>query len=233
MEADQLARLIDRTDAEDQVDLEQFDLGDRERLRIRLLVESSRLIRDEGPEAFSLRRIAEASNTSTQMIYTLFGGKDGLSHALWEAGAELLALKCDEIPDEAPPLERLYALGRTYRQTALDDPVIYDAMFGSPMGGSGFRPPEPQAKRRTRVFRMLVECVEECIEEGVLEAEDPRHVADTFWAVAHGVIDFEIAGYYETEEEGREHFRTAHRALLRGFGAEDVTFPQPTTPTGV
>ncbi len=232
MEPEKLARLIDRKKSVDapEVDLDALDLDDRERLRLRLLMESARLIREEGAEAFSLRRIAEASETSTQMIYTLFGGKEGLIEALWEGSSELLALKCREIPDDAPPLERLIELGLTYRETALEDPVIYDALFGGPV--SGFRPPGPEAKRRTRVFRMLVDCVEDCIGEDVLEADDPRPVAETLWAVAHGVIDFQIAGYYETEKEGRERFITAQRAVLRGFGVRDFPVLDDPVPAG-
>lgn len=231
MEPEELARLIDRKKSEpSEVDLEALDLGDRERLRLRLLMESARLIREEGGDSFSLRRIAEASETSTQMIYTLFGGKEGLIEALWEGSSELLAVKCREIPDDAPPLQRLVELGLTYRETALEDPVIYDALFGGPV--SGFRPPGPEAKRRTKVFRMLVDCVEDCIEAGVLEAEDPRPVAETLWAVAHGVIDFQIAGYYGTEEEGRKRFVTAQQAVLRGFGVRDFSAVEAPAPAG-
>lgn len=233
MQPSELARFIDRSRADREAALAEMDLEDRERLKIRLVMESARLIREDGAEGFSLRRVAEASSTSTQMIYTLFGGKKGLIRALWEASFELLAYKCRRIPDELSPLQRLLKVGEIYRQTALEDPVIYDALFGGPV--SGFRPPDPEIPRRTEVFRMIVDCVRECMETGLLEADDPDDVAEILWAVAHGVIDFEIAGYYDNEGEGRKHFMTAQRAVLRGFGGEDVrdaaASKQTVTPT--
>lgn len=221
MPSRELAQLIEASPDPGSPDLAGKDLDDRERLRIRLVVETARVIREEGSEGFTLRRVAAACDTSTQMIYTLFGGKEGLVQALWEASFELLAVKCQRIPDELPPLRRLLRLAALYRRTALEDPVIYDALFGGPL--SGFRSPHPRIPRRTVVFQRLVHCVEECMEAGSLESHDPHEVAEILWAVGHGVIDFEIAGYYENEDAGQKHYMRAQYAILRGFGARDLT----------
>ncbi|KEQ53887.1 TetR/AcrR family transcriptional regulator [Sphingobium chlorophenolicum] len=52
-------------------------------MRAVLLGAAAVLLSEEGPSALTVRRVADAVNASTKMIYTHFGGKDGLFDALY------------------------------------------------------------------------------------------------------------------------------------------------------
>ena len=55
--------------------------------RRRQVVEAAaRVLAEDGPHGLSLRRIAAEAGASTQIVYTLFGGKPGLADALYGEG---------------------------------------------------------------------------------------------------------------------------------------------------
>ncbi|MEU4510255.1 TetR/AcrR family transcriptional regulator [Nonomuraea wenchangensis] len=55
-------------------------------VRTAILDTATHLLVTEGPGALTVRRIAGEAGCSTKVIYTLFGGKDGLVEALWLEG---------------------------------------------------------------------------------------------------------------------------------------------------
>jgi AcrR family transcriptional regulator len=55
---------------------------------------------------------------STTVLFTMFGGKEGLADALYREGFERLTRRLERVPDE-DPLARLGALGHAYRANAL------------------------------------------------------------------------------------------------------------------
>src|SRR4028118_1227581 len=78
----------------------------------------ARLIAGEGPPALSLRRLAAAAGGSTQLVYTLFGGKPGLADALYAEGFRRLggAMRT-ALAQASPPVgdpARLLVLAQAY-----------------------------------------------------------------------------------------------------------------------
>src|SRR5918993_359272 len=62
----------------------------QEALRRALLDAASGLLLEEGPGALTMRRVAGAGGCSTTVLYTMFGGKEGLADALYREGFERL-----------------------------------------------------------------------------------------------------------------------------------------------
>src|SRR4051812_23804404 len=86
--------------------------------RRRQVVEAAaRVLAEDGPHGLSLRRIAAEAGGSTQIVYTLFGGKPGLADALYAEGfrrlAQAMVGELAAAPNPGDP-ERLKALGRAY-----------------------------------------------------------------------------------------------------------------------
>src|SRR5579872_7259824 len=93
-------------------------------LRQGMLDAATRLLTEEGPAALTVRRVAESVNCSTTLLYSLFGGKDGLSNALYLEGFARLkvefaanSVKLTKAKGEAG-LQRLNALAQIYHQYA-------------------------------------------------------------------------------------------------------------------
>lgn len=188
--------------------------------RRELLEAAESLLAEKGPDALSLRPIAERAGVSTQMIYTLFGGKPELLRALHRYGYAKLADYLEDIPETDAPREELAALGRAYRRFALDHPALYRVMTGPP------RTDHDRARaaedRETRSFQILEDCIRRCIRDGHYAADaDPREAADVHWSMVHGAVGLEVAGFYDDPEVADARFERALRAVAAGFRATD------------
>lgn len=191
----------------------------REAQRRAVLDCASRLLEDEGPDALTVRRVAGRVGCSTTVLYTMFGGKPGLAEALWCEGFERLraALAAVVEPD---PLDRLAALGRAYRDSALAHRSYYAVMFQRPIPRFSPSPDAQTASRR--VLQLLIDAVRACIDAGVFRPADPAHVARVLWAAAHGSVSLELAGY-----EGAVDAQGRYDDLLAAAAAWFMETPAP------
>ncbi|MFC7587346.1 TetR/AcrR family transcriptional regulator [Nonomuraea antimicrobica] len=141
-------------------------------VRAAVLEAAKRLLATEGPGALTVRRIAGEVGCSTKVIYTLFGGKDGLSEALWLEGFARFERRLVEVPPDDDKLARLHAGLLAYREYALSEPDYYRVMFQGAM--PGFRPGPEALLAAKRTFDLLVRGVAECLEAGVLRGPRRR-----------------------------------------------------------
>lgn len=171
--------------------------------RRREVVEAAaRLLAEEGPHGLSLRRISAAAGGSTQLVYTLFGGKRGLADALYAEGFGRLSAACRGALAECPPPgdpERLMAIGRAYRAFAQAEPAFFAVMFGKAI--PGFTPTSTTAGScRASTFGSLVAEVQACLDAGTLVGDDAEELARLCWVTVHGVSALEAAGMLRSED---------------------------------
>jgi AcrR family transcriptional regulator len=158
-------------------------------LRARLLARAATVLSAGGPDALSLRRLAADVGTSTTAVYSLFGGKPGLVHAVFEAAFRRFAEHLAGAGDTGDPLEDITRLGLAYRRSALADPHLYRVMFG----GELRLPAEPRLLAlAARPFSMLVTAVTSAVEAGLLISTEPAAIATTLWAMVHGLVSLEL-----------------------------------------
>ncbi|MGW0753976.1 TetR/AcrR family transcriptional regulator [Streptomyces sp. NPDC002587] len=107
-------------------------------VRATILDRAIHLLVAAGPAALTMRRIAADIGSSTKVLYTMFGGKEGLIDALYREGFARLRRAQESVPDSTGPLAHLNALGTAYREHALSEPAYYRVMFEQSV--PGFRP---------------------------------------------------------------------------------------------
>ncbi|KQX53040.1 MULTISPECIES: TetR/AcrR family transcriptional regulator [unclassified Streptomyces] len=196
-------------------------------VRTTILDRSIALLVAEGPAALTVRRISTDIGASTKVIYTMFGGKEGLIDALYREGFARLRRTQESIPRGDDPLAHLIALGTAYRRHALAEPAYYRVMFEQPV--PGYRPsPEALAVAGT-AFETSTAAVAACMDAGFLRPGDAHEVSKIFWAASHGAVSLEIAGHFAPEEAGARY-----EALMAAVGrayAPEPTDPEPTRDT--
>ena len=197
----------------------------RDALHRAVLDVAIRLLAVEGPTALTMRRVAARVGCSTTVLYTLFGGKQGLVEALWREGFDRLWHAETDAPAATDPLARLAALGQAYRAHALANPDYYRLMFGGAI--PGFRPSAGTLAHGRRTFQVLVDATRACVESGLFRREDPELVASVLWATAHGVVSLQLAGNLPEPVAGPV-FEHALRAVAAGFRSG----PTAASPTG-
>jgi AcrR family transcriptional regulator len=165
-------------------------------LRVAMLDAAGALLHLEGPQALTTRRLADAVGTSTQAIYTLFGGKEGIVRAMYREGFDRLEHQLDAVDTSAPAPEYLLGLGRAYRTAALRSPHYYDVMFGRPV--PEFEPRPDDVERSLATQRVLTGGIVRCIESGMLRSDaDPDEIGAFLWAAAHGLVSLELTGHLD------------------------------------
>ena len=160
--------------------------------RQELLEAAEELLRSSGPHALSLRDIAERSGTSTQAVYTEFGGKPGLADALYREGYRRLAENLAAVSSDLSPLDRVRALCLAYRDTALANPHFYELMSGKPI--PEYDPPVESRRMAAATFDILVDAIQSAVDARELDVASPKELAGMLWTAGHGHLSLVLHG---------------------------------------
>jgi AcrR family transcriptional regulator len=166
------------------------------------------LLDEHGPDALQTRKVAGAAGTSTMAVYTHFGGMRGLIAEVAEEGLRQFDAALT-VPQTADPVADLFVTGAAYRRYAIERPHMYRLMFGS-TSAHGINAPAhtvltltvAEIEKRYPSFAHVVRGVHRCMLAGritVGSADDDAAVVATaaqFWALIHGFVMLELAGYY-------------------------------------
>lgn len=188
-------------------------LGRRE-LRTTLLDAASRLLTEEGSEALTLRRVASDVGCSTTVLYTMFGGKDGLAEALYREGFDRFRRQLVSLPPAADRVARLYDIAWAYRQSALSEPHYYGLMFAHAI--PGFEPSADAIAAARASFDVLLHAVRDCVESGTFTPGNPEEIAEVLWAASHGILSLEFGGHFHSGD-AENRYRTAITAATTWF----------------
>lgn len=190
----------------------------REALRLGILDAAGRLLIEEGPQALSMRRVAREVNASTQVLYTMFGGKDGLANEIFLEGFERLAGAEKSLSAGDDPLRYLRDLGDAYFENALANPNYYRVMFSDAI--PGFRPSAEALSRAWRTLDPLVEAVRAGARAGLFArevGEEPREAVLSLWSAAHGAVSLHLSGNLPDEAEARCVFEMTRGSVLESL----------------
>jgi AcrR family transcriptional regulator len=176
---------------------------------------AGKLLASEGPHALSVRRIAEVAGTSTQAVYTQFGGKAGLADALYQEGYRRLAQLLAQMEPADDPVQAVRDLGEVYRASAFANPHLYDVMTARPI--PEYEPTEEARRVAFDTFRPLLRALTFAVDKQILSG-DPHAIAQQLWAAGHGLVSLTIHGhitevdcrmlYASTVESILEHYRS-------------------------
>lgn len=159
--------------------------GDMASRKARLVHLARELVRAEGMAALNLRKLAERGDTSTQAIYTLFGGKGGLILALYGNWVSDMEKRLAEAAKTASLEELLWQTASIYREHAFSDPQLFLAGAAS---ADIF-----EMMRASHAFMLLVSFIEAGVKSGRFrEVQDPIVTAQSLWAAVHGAVLFEM-----------------------------------------
>lgn len=195
-------------------------------LRERLLGAARERIEETGPEALRARSLTADVGTSTQSLYTLFGGMPGLIDAAVAEGFDEFAAFVEAIPETDDPVADFFAKGWTYSEWALAHAQLYRLMFGLSGGElrrhaglevalAGAVANSPQAQRSLNV---LVNSMRRVTESGRLAPTDPEIAAGQFLSGTHGYVLLQAGGVFGSPEDGLAVIAAFAVNLMVGLG---------------
>lgn len=180
----------------------------RRSVRDEMLHAAVGLLNDHGPDALQTRKVAGAARTSTMSVYTHFGGMQPLIAAVAEEGLRQFDAALT-VPLTDDPVGDLMVIGAAYRRYAIERPHMYRLMFGS-TSVHGINAPALNVLTQTVAeieqgnpsFAHVVRAVRRSMQAGRINAGSADDdatvvaVAAQFWALIHGFVMLELAGFY-------------------------------------
>lgn len=184
-------------------------------IKSRIVGAARTLYLERGPEAVTMRAVAERVGVTATALYRHFPDKDALLREVIGEGSRLLGSHLFRALEASTPLERLRATALAYLDFAVDQPQAYRALFEPGEGGDEA---SPVYRQRGAVRRFLRDRVREGMEAGVIAQGDPDGVSLTLWSLLHGLASLHQAGITRAEWL-RERALTS---LLNGVREPDV-----------
>jgi AcrR family transcriptional regulator len=192
--------------------------------RARLLEVALGVLEASGPEALRARGLTAEVGTSTQTIYTLFGGMPGLFDALVADGFVRLTRYVEAVPEGDDPVADFFARGGAYCDWALTNPQCYRLMFGLTKGlhvrsglemtTSGTLANFPEGQEAIEV---MVRSLGRVVDAERVRPVDPVVAAGQFLSATHGYVLLEIAGAFG-EGQGLQIMASLAANLMVGLG---------------
>ncbi|MFE3145665.1 MULTISPECIES: TetR/AcrR family transcriptional regulator [unclassified Streptomyces] len=165
------------------------------------------LLDTEGPDALSMRRIAERVGIRAPSLYKHFPDKAAVEAGLQAQGMTLLAEDLEASEAEIGAEPPLPVLAHTYRRHALANPHLYRMTHSRPLARTAL--PEGLEDRAAMPLARAV--------HGDID------IARSFWAFAHGMVVLELDGRFPPGADldaawhtGCEAFARAIRNKTRG-----------------
>ena len=161
-------------------------LREKEKLRSTILDTAWQMVKDEGWQSLSIRKIADAIEYSVPVIYDHFENKEAILFEFGKEGFRMLAKKIQEAKEKKDdPAEQLKLMANAFWDFASRYREHYQLMYGQGMTGCEIQKCLPERS----TFRDLVtEPIVRLINEGKNPKADPCLKYYTFWSILHGLI---------------------------------------------
>jgi AcrR family transcriptional regulator len=155
----------------------------RAELRGEILQAARELLREEGYEGLSLRKLGRRVACSPKALHSNFADKQAIVTALAQEAFELLAVRLDQ-SQGGDPLSSLRRVLRAYIAYAEENPLEYRLLFFESQRVKS-RQSRDEMRNSRSVFSLLFRCVETCSEAGVFRG-DAFAVTTILWTGVHG-----------------------------------------------
>lgn len=185
-------------------------------LRDRLVAATLERLRVHAPEDVSLRDLAAECGTSTNAIYSIFGGKDELVASVVPLGLRELTDAAIDLDCAEPGIAALAAAGHRVRAWARSQPTLYRLLF------NGFNTPGAPSRVSDADFSRVAAMLECLMDEGIVRPDDPSALAFTLFVCLHGFILLELDQWPDGGPEADRYFAAMQSHLAAGVATDGV-----------
>ena len=161
-------------------------LREKEQLRSTILGTALQMVKDEGWQSLSIRKIADAIEYSVPVIYDHFDNKEAILFEVAKEGFGILGKKIEDAKAKnAKPAEQLKLIAYAYWDFAFKYREHYQLMYGLGMQGCEIEKCLPE---KTTFRKLVMEPITQLIQKGNDPNANPCLKYYTFWSILHGLI---------------------------------------------
>lgn len=185
----------------------------KEETRINILDAALQIVKEDGWQALSMRKIADVIEYTAPIIYEYFANKEAILLELTRKGYLLLSKQLQEAKDQhESPADQLEAMWLTYWNFAFDNKEIYQVMFGI------------NASCSCEMVNKLpeAECPWDIIADSIgklmgiedMESDIICTKYYTFWSVVHGLVSINLLDRGDSDAINRQVLRDAITGII-------------------
>jgi AcrR family transcriptional regulator len=177
------------------------------------------ILEREGPNAVSMRRVAETAGITAMAIYHHFQNKEALLDFVTDREFGKFLEYIEKRPQRGAIWARLMGAMQAYVDYAFDRPRIFDYVFAEARPGAR-RYPDDFRARRSPTLNPIADLVAKGMDSGNLKKDDVWEVALELWAHTHGYVALYRAGRFTLKEDDfRSLVQRSLKRLIHGLKA--------------
>lgn len=174
-------------------------LRQKEEVRLSILNAAWKIVDEEGWQALSIRKIAEAIEYSVPVIYDHYPSKEAILLELTKQGFQILNQELLKARRRYPePHKQIEAMAYAYWEFAFENKAHYQVMYGLGM-------PSCEAVSTIEELSEFTTLLMEPIKAMIAAAANPKADAflklHTFWSMLHGLISINMMNNNEHKQE--------------------------------
>jgi len=195
-------------------------MGSKERIarlkedtRANILEASLEIVKEEGWQALSMRKIADKIEYTAPIIYEYFENKEGILLELTRQGYVILnqEIKKSQI-DVLKPEKQLEAMWIAYWNFAFEHKELYQLMYGVEMSCCYLKKALAEAEQANRLFFDKI--------KEVMVAENPDEDIVcrkfyTFWSIIHGLISINLVNKGRGQDMNEQILQDALKGIIK------------------
>jgi AcrR family transcriptional regulator len=174
-------------------------LRQKEEVRSAILDTAWQLVKKEGWQQLSIRKIADAIEYSVPVIYDHFDNKEAILLEIGKQGFQLLSKRMQQARDKhKDPAEQLKAIADAYWSFAFKNREYYQLMFGLGMPCCEVEKSMPE---KVYFRNILTGPIDELIKKNKVVVGNACLKYHTFWSIIHGLISIKMMGSSDVSDE--------------------------------
>jgi AcrR family transcriptional regulator len=187
----------------------------KEQTRVNILDAAHDIVKDEGWQALSMRKIADKIEYTAPIIYEYYANKEAILLELTRKGFVLLAERMKEARDRHEDLaDQIEAIWLAYWNFAFDQREYYQLMFGVEVNCCIMDELLPEG---STPYDIAAAPIAELM--GISDTEDDKVCTKyyTYWSIIHGLISINIVRKGTTDEINRQILKDAITGITRSL----------------
>ncbi|RWY50880.1 TetR/AcrR family transcriptional regulator [Mucilaginibacter gilvus] len=188
----------------------------KEETRTSILDAALRIVKEEGWQALSMRKIADVIEYTAPIIYEYFANKEAILLELTRMGYLKLAKELKEAKSQhTSPADQLEAMWLAYWNFAFANKEIYQGMFGITTScACDMVNKLPEAELPWDIF---TESIGELMKIDDMDSEIICTKYYTFWSIVHGLVSINLLDRGNSDDINRQVLRDAITGIIRSI----------------
>jgi AcrR family transcriptional regulator len=188
----------------------------KEETRINILDAALQIVKEEGWQALSMRKIADMIEYTAPIIYEYFSNKEAILLELTRKGFLILSKELQEAKNiHELPAEQLEAMWFAYWNFAFANRELYQVMFGvSTNCCCEMVNKLPEAELPWEQFSKVIG---ELMQIKDMGSDVICTKYYTFWSIVHGLISINILGRNSSDDINKQVFKDAITGIIKSI----------------